>query len=502
MMYKTFFKCTFLSDIVLNAHTATQGPAQSLDYIPGANFLGIVARDYSSFGEQSFDVFHSGKVRFGDAHISEGSQRSIKMPLSWFYKKTTNYYEQEKLLLENIYIHHKLGRQKEEFRKNGVQLKQIRRGFFLKSGKVLIPDHFFSIKSSYDLGKRRAKDSQMYGYDALRAGSEWIFHVESEDATLLEKITKKLEGKHRIGRSRSCQYGRVKIEKLAQKIAPVNCDSSAEDERLVLYAESSLAFFDKYGEPTLQPELQDLSLPSNAKILWQESQIRPRIFAPWNGVRKTRDADRVCIAKGSVIVVQIEKSFDVSEYIAKVAKGIGVYLNEGMGKILVNPTFLKTDKELHPQIFIGKESFESQEKTLKAIIEADDSDATFLNWIKETQKRENSLHKIFVNLKQFIDEKSKKFEDISASQWGAIRAIAQNSKSYEQMEGDLFQENKENPGFLQHGKSEVLWSKKDRKNILWKQIQSVKENIDKDYARIFTIKLCEAMAKRASQKKS
>lgn len=38
------FKVTFLSDIVLNASSNTEGNIEILDYITGASFLGMVAK--------------------------------------------------------------------------------------------------------------------------------------------------------------------------------------------------------------------------------------------------------------------------------------------------------------------------------------------------------------------------------------------------------------------------------------------------------------------------
>ena len=37
------FKCTLLSDIILSQNSSTKGNQYSLDFIPGNNFLGIVA---------------------------------------------------------------------------------------------------------------------------------------------------------------------------------------------------------------------------------------------------------------------------------------------------------------------------------------------------------------------------------------------------------------------------------------------------------------------------
>lgn len=37
-------KCTLLSDVVLRDTPTTEGKAQTLTFIPGNNFLGVVAR--------------------------------------------------------------------------------------------------------------------------------------------------------------------------------------------------------------------------------------------------------------------------------------------------------------------------------------------------------------------------------------------------------------------------------------------------------------------------
>ena len=63
------FKVTFLSDIVLNASSNTEGNIETLDYITGASFLGMVAKNYDEFAKtfDTFDIFHSSKIRFGEA---------------------------------------------------------------------------------------------------------------------------------------------------------------------------------------------------------------------------------------------------------------------------------------------------------------------------------------------------------------------------------------------------------------------------------------------------
>jgi hypothetical protein len=81
------FQVEFLSDIVLPASSNTEGNIEHLDFIPGSNFLGMVARSYIDFND-SFNVFHSGKVRFGDATLLHEGRATYKMPLSFFMRSS------------------------------------------------------------------------------------------------------------------------------------------------------------------------------------------------------------------------------------------------------------------------------------------------------------------------------------------------------------------------------------------------------------------------------
>ena len=64
------FKCTLLSDIILNQNSASEGATKTLDFIPGSNFLGIAASQlYGTTNDEHhsaemLELFHSGMVRF------------------------------------------------------------------------------------------------------------------------------------------------------------------------------------------------------------------------------------------------------------------------------------------------------------------------------------------------------------------------------------------------------------------------------------------------------
>ena len=106
------FRCTLKSDVILNQKAATEGPNKTLDFIPGSCFLGIVASElypkdkekndenYEQKIKRAWEIFHSGKVRFGDAHPSENDMRGLRIPASMFYPKLSRISDGE------VYIHH------------------------------------------------------------------------------------------------------------------------------------------------------------------------------------------------------------------------------------------------------------------------------------------------------------------------------------------------------------------------------------------------------------
>ncbi|MBK6948990.1 MAG: hypothetical protein IPH16_13900 [Haliscomenobacter sp.] len=82
------YSCELLSDVVIPSVTATEGFNPSLDYIPGAKFLGIAAGTlYDENSAATLDLFHNGKVRFGDAYPTVDGQEGLPVPFSWFYEK-------------------------------------------------------------------------------------------------------------------------------------------------------------------------------------------------------------------------------------------------------------------------------------------------------------------------------------------------------------------------------------------------------------------------------
>jgi len=470
-MRRVEFLCTLESDVVVHADSNTEGNIPLHDYIPGSNFLGVVAREYDEFGDKAFDIFHSGKVRFCDAHPLIDGKRALRPPLSWFSKKGRD-------VEDGIYNQLKMD---EEDMKSlvarNIQLKQLRSGFFVGDGYASLV-HSYSQKSAYDSEKRRSEEGAMYGYSAIASGMEFAFAVEFDSAIddeTIERVCTLLTGKKSVGKSKSAQYGMVRIER-AQGLYP-EIERVSEKGTMLIYAQSRLAFFDENGNGTLQPSAGELKLPEGAKIDWAKSQIRSSTFTPYNGARRTRDYQRFVIEKGSVIVVDgLSDDFDSAEWLDSVGGTLGGYRSEGFGEVLVDPDFLESREPI-----LRKSGFRMQE------IVRDGEDDTLLRWIeKERKKKERELD-LIAEVRSFIKEHGDDYRATTPSQWGAIRAFAR--KGYE--ENELKE-------YLEKGKaSKEQWSSR-RKETLFTAIRNSNES--EAFLRLLASEMAKYINRRGGEK--
>ena len=135
------FKVTLLSDVIINQRAATEGNQSTLDFIPGSAFLGVAAgKIYQDESDESFMLFHSGKVRFGHAH---------PFVTKWVFESFCCMVQEEDYKSDTeLFVHDGIPKEglKDE-NDNPVQLKQYREDFIISKGenmvsKVEIQKHF------------------------------------------------------------------------------------------------------------------------------------------------------------------------------------------------------------------------------------------------------------------------------------------------------------------------------------------------------------------------
>lgn len=484
-MKRLHFICTFESDIVLHASSNTEGKIEKLSYIPGSNFLGMVARGYAGFEADAFDVFHSGEVCFGDGHIMVDGEPSYHMPFSFQAYKGESFEDaQEK---DELFVHHFLeATDFEEATAKSTQYKQQRVGFFTASGKYAKLEHSYKQKSAYDKKKRRSKDSTMFGYHALPRKSKWAFCVTLNDGMEKheEEIKNLLIGTKRLGKSKSAEYGLVEIafeksvetrETISIELQTINDNKS--ERYLYLYAKSRLVLTDENGINSYTPSIESLGFNANDNVTidWRKSQIRTSRYTPYVGVRRNFDPERLVIDKGSVIVVEVRGEYNQDAFMQKIQKPIGLYISEGHGEVIVNPSWL-LDKKVK---FDGKKvSEDNPTKTIKK---------NGLNdWLttqrEKRQKEATLLSEVFA----FINHKDNHVKN-KKSQWGQIHSLCRQSKDSDDLFDLLFSMDNVNghpKGFLRRGKGLDKWNKSGN---LIDNLAAEKANKNDDYKKFVTL---------------
>lgn len=467
------YKCTLLSDVILTSMANTEGYKESLNYISGSKFLGIVAKQF--YNEQdmqkTLDLFHNGTVHFSDATPMIEDSATLKVPFSWFHEKG-------KGITESIFLHHKI---EDSLVDKTIQLKQARKGYFsFEKNAFSTVEQDFSIKSAYDGVKRKSLDENMYGYFSLKKGTSWIFSVEDSSGQYADSIKSILVGKHTIGKSKSAEYGLVNIEYVSE-----NTETSVQTytSEIIIYAQSNLCFYDDFGKCTALPTAKQLVGTSNALIKWDKSQVRSRNYQTWNGKRNNRDADRLIIESGSAFIVELKESVSSTFFV----NGIGNHKSEGFGTVLINPNFLMSETEklslsLQKVDLVAKRGYAYAGNT---------EDDEVIKCLVNKQNRSNFDYSIDRKVNQFVADNKTVFTKISKSQWGALRSYAKNAGTIRNFETLVFDKT---VGFLQRGKSESEWRKYGRREKLSNYLDSLKETHQEQYLP-FVVKLSNQMAK-------
>ncbi len=464
------YKCTLLSDVILTSMANTQGYKESLNYISGAKWMGVLAQKFYNENDiqKTLDLFHNGTVHFSDATPMIGNTQTLKVPYAWFHVKGKN-------LSDNIYLHHYLNGEGAE-----KQLKQARNGFFsTETNEFTTLDQDFSIKSSYDATTRKSKDAEMYGYFSLKKGTVWTFCVEDEKGQYAEMIKAQFVGNHRIGKSKSAEYGWIEIEFLGEK---QQMRSQIYEKEVILYAQSNLCFYDDFGKCTAQPTVEQLVGTKNATIVWAKSQIRSRNYQTWNGKRNNRDADRLIIESGSVFFVQLDLNTTITADF--IQNGLGSHRNEGFGKVLINPSFLTSNSE---KLDLSLQKIDLKHQRSYAYMGGKEDDLIW-SCLENRQKTNDFDSIIDKKINEFVKNHKKVFDGISKSQWGALRNYAKFSDRMEHFEKLIFDKN---IGFLYHGKSESDWRKNGRREKLKEHLNT----LPPDEYLPFVVKLSNQMAK-------
>lgn len=506
------FRIRFLSDVILNASNKTEGGNLSLDYIPGAKFLGMIAQHlYAQLQAQNreeniLDIFHNGTVRFGDGSLilnedqlrmSGIKSKSFRIPLSWYKPKG-------EMNVNGATIGNQFGIKEYHLLNSSDfenwQPKQIRAGYLSLSG-AYFPDELeaqFQLKTAYDKERRTALKGRMFGVQAIPAGYNWIFTVTDTSENYIEQITELLKGVRYLGKSISAQFGRIEITPLGKEydiIKEAGEIHIGKAENAFIYAASNWVLPGAVNNllEFLQAE-RVLGTAVDAELLVDKSSIRTSVYQSWNGHRNTRNPDRLMVERGSVLVYKFK-----SECTRDAIGWYGTSLNEGFGEFFINPPFLNFQES---ELFVPNKI--EREHLLKDSLMRPDinqsygqSNTKLIHAVKAKIKHKKMNAAVWQIVNQFTNNKEYRFAGISASQWGAVRGIAEGAKT----QNDLL----DNLSELVMGIRQDVWRKNKNLDKLKKVICTLHKELTNEHGfrgvKSALINFCAEKAKAVNKHK-
>jgi CRISPR-associated protein Csx10 len=331
---KQMIKIETLQPVIMTQSSATQGGVESLSYVTGSSLLGLAAAKlYSTLDEQqAWQMFHSGDTQFSHAYPRINGYASVPVAACLHFEKMASWQKDDKLNADALSVHSA----SEFVRNDDIQYKQCRDGFVNALGEVAKVKQVAITKTALN-ERQTAQDGQLFNYQAIEAGQVFIASI-SGDSDVVEKITKAIEGEQRLGRSRSSEFGKVRITAIDEsptELLPLIVQGSAKSTSLTLLCLSDVEALNENGEPTYTPELNELAFGVSGTFNPKKSFIRTHTVSLFNRARAGFDGEQCLITKGSVLVFE-----QVSGDLSVLANGIGQNRQLGLGQVVVNPSWL------------------------------------------------------------------------------------------------------------------------------------------------------------------
>ena len=436
---------TLLDDVVFSVRPATQGDHECLDRVPGTALWGWAAAWlHRHHPDQAVHLAHEGRLQFSDARpVSPSGAPSWPTPLAWAFDKGGDKSHVSDGLLQGSALMNLSHPQADPSR--FAQAKGLRGGYVSAHGELCRPHTRFRLKTALDPKSGTVASGQLFGYDSLQAGQRFQARLSvSDDANpaVVQALLKAL-AHARLGRSRSGEYGRVRVnvELAAALPAP-----TPQGERLMLWLLSDALLRDAHGRPCLVPDLNALGLPG-ARFVPECSALRQRSYSPWNAHRNTYGVERQVLVGGSVLVFERPGQPFTRDELERLQAGLGTERQHGLGEVFVNPPLLQAvepafsgrpaapaAKAAAPACPAGSATTTPLMAFLQRRIsfaEAGHAEALESQWIAKVAAHLRSARRYQGTLAaQPLGPNS--------SQWGRLASELQDCKKWEQIETEVF----------------------------------------------------------------
>lgn len=453
---RIFYCAEAIDNLVISQNHVVTFGNETLDYIPGSVILGaLAAKVYSNSDkysdEQLFSLFQNNNHNiFSNAYpigtFDNETLLSLPTPLCIHYQKNKN--DDVENYINKIV----------DDPNDHEQYKQVRSGYLTSNFKKIKFKTGVITRTAIEFKTQSAEKNQLFSQKYISKGTQFVGFIEFEEQ-FTPLIDEFLDGKFiRIGKSRSSEFGRVKLQKINQRLS-LNKPSDISNY-LYLWMISDCQFYDlTTGQPSLVPQASNIwtlfnpNKPSgDIKLEFDEEKsfIRTSIKRYFNRKRGGFDGEKLLVNKGSVIAFRLNKSLSQQQMKDIQDQGIGLDRQLGFGQVIVNPSWINKKDISQVQLFekiiieIKADNNSSKEDCINPNL------IKYLNNIREIRSKETSYkfdskHQSFViDLYNKIRSCNKKINvDIdfgpSSTQWEQIYSVVKNCKNWDECLKELYE---------------------------------------------------------------
>jgi len=411
-MQRIKYLITTLSPILFSKESGDRNMTETLDFIPGRVLLGIFAGKFikdKKLGNKAHEdemfgnLFLKDKVSFSNAYIKHKKNEScFPTPFSIQYEKENkdNIYD---LLIEPVDAQTKYA--------DGYCLLEEDRINIIKVEKSLNFHH------GRDMETGTSKNGIIFNYESINKDQIFEGYI-SGNPELLKSIYSNEEVVTYTGRSKSSQYGKIKIKFSSEPLEIEQKSESGFHNTITLL--SDLLLFDDLGKSDCSKELFEKYLQekisNNITII--KSFIRPKRIDNFVSIWNLKRPSEICFAAGSCFLIEGIKETDLEKLKELEIKGIGERQGEGFGKFAFrNQRSEKLINDISDPVKIRLPEIEIPETTKKYI----------QNAVKEIIVREIKTKAITDARTFYNDNKGK----VSKSLIGRLESFIKGSISIE-----------------------------------------------------------------------
>lgn len=408
-MMVQWFRVILEEDVILSADACTEGNHFCLPYLPGSALLGAcIASDLRNGTEFDPAVALSGQIRLSNAYPEWNSLPAVPTPRSFMCPKEGKIGAEEQAATLPYLLP-----------EPNPSLRRLSQPFWSPAtADLLTPVKNFRMKTAIDRNTRRAKNSSLFGYEALEKGQTFLFSIEAEStlSSVLDRWTRNLTRQPvRIGRSRSAEFSQVRIEVIAPPEYTATPFATAP-ERLVGYAHSDLCLL-RQGVPVTFPLPSDLGLANEE---WEPrphlSELITRSYSPWNQFHRSRMMERQVISMGSVWVYTRRAGSPETE-IPGILR-LGEHQQEGLGEVWLNPSFLTTP----PRVRLAQPSAAPPPSSPESM-----GTTPLLQYVRHRAENRVIISEAERLRKEWVRALKPLSRKIGSSQWSTVRTIAERA---------------------------------------------------------------------------